>query len=71
MHPLAESRSPQNGTDHVLDVTNLHVTYGRSVKALQGVSLTVEEGTVLAVLGTNGAGMSMACSAYRAAARML
>jgi branched-chain amino acid transport system ATP-binding protein len=40
-----------------LDVHELRAAYG-SVKALSGVSFTVERGAVLAVLGTNGAGKS-------------
>ena len=40
-----------------LEVNDLHVRYGR-VHAVCGVSLTVEEGEVVAVLGANGAGKS-------------
>ncbi|MEU3459473.1 ABC transporter ATP-binding protein [Streptomyces sp. NPDC006733] len=39
-----------------LSVSDLHVTYGRSVRALHGVSLTVPHGRIVAVLGSNGAG---------------
>jgi branched-chain amino acid transport system ATP-binding protein len=40
-----------------LEVNDLHVRYGR-VHAVRGVSLRVEEGEVVAVLGANGAGKS-------------
>lgn len=40
----------------MLQITNLSVRYGRSVKALHGVSFAVPDGKVMAVLGSNGAG---------------
>jgi len=40
-----------------LEVDDLHVRYGR-VHAVRGVSLKVEEGEAVAVLGANGAGKS-------------
>ena len=42
----------------MLEVGDLHVSYGGVVRALAGVSLTVPEGKVVAVLGSNGAGKS-------------
>ncbi len=42
----------------MLEVKDLHVTYGGSVRALQGVTLTVPDGKVAALLGSNGAGKS-------------
>jgi branched-chain amino acid transport system ATP-binding protein len=39
----------------LLEVTDLHVRYG-SVQALHGISLRVEEGEVVTILGANGAG---------------
>ena len=39
----------------MLEVTNLYVTYGE-LPALQGVSLAVQPGELVALVGTNGAG---------------
>jgi branched-chain amino acid transport system ATP-binding protein len=41
-----------------LEVENLEVTYNRVIVAVQGVSLKVPENSIVAVLGTNGAGKS-------------
>lgn len=40
----------------VLRVSNLQKTYGRKTRALDGVDLEVERGTVFGLLGPNGAG---------------
>jgi branched-chain amino acid transport system ATP-binding protein len=41
----------------MLNISNLHVSYG-GIRALQGISLNVEEGKIIALLGANGAGKS-------------
>jgi branched-chain amino acid transport system ATP-binding protein len=41
----------------MLKISNLHVSYG-GIQALQGISLNVEEGKIIALLGANGAGKS-------------
>ncbi len=41
-----------------IEIKDLVKTYGSSVKALKGVSLSVEEGDFYALLGPNGAGKS-------------
>lgn len=40
----------------VLEIEDLHVSYGGAVRALQGATLSVAKGAVVAVLGSNGAG---------------
>src|SRR5262245_5188602 len=39
----------------LLELTNVHARYGQ-VRAVHGISLTVDEGEVVALLGANGAG---------------
>ena len=46
----------QNSGPLALEVEDISVVYQRSIKALQGVSLKVPEGEVVAILGANGAG---------------
>ena len=41
----------------MLEVENVHVYYG-NIHALRGVSLTVEEGEIVTLIGANGAGKS-------------
>jgi branched-chain amino acid transport system ATP-binding protein len=41
----------------LLEVTDIHTYYG-SIHALRGVSLTVEEGEIVTLIGSNGAGKS-------------
>jgi ABC-type branched-subunit amino acid transport system ATPase component len=54
----------------VLEVKDLHVSYGGVVRALQGVSLQVPDGKVVAVLGSNGAGKSTLMRAVSATLSM-
>jgi branched-chain amino acid transport system ATP-binding protein len=51
-----------NSTIPLLEVTDVEVAYGEA-RALFGVSLSVPEGSVTAVLGANGAGKSSLASA--------
>jgi branched-chain amino acid transport system ATP-binding protein len=42
----------------LLSVEKLEVVYQRAITAIQGISLSVRQGQIVAVLGTNGAGKS-------------
>ncbi len=49
--------TPSTASDGpILEVRDLAVSYGGAVQALRGVSLTVQAGAVVALLGSNGAG---------------
>jgi branched-chain amino acid transport system ATP-binding protein len=39
----------------VLEIKNLEIDYG-IVKAVKGINMRVEKGTIVAILGANGAG---------------
>lgn len=49
---------PRKDRTILLQAENIHFTYGNGYKALDGVSLTIREGEVMAIVGTNGAGKS-------------
>ena len=49
----------------ILEIKDLHVSYG-AIKALRGVSLHVEEGEIVSVIGANGAGKSTLMQAIMA-----
>ncbi|HBD39627.1 MAG TPA: ABC transporter ATP-binding protein, partial [Cupriavidus sp.] len=42
----------------MLVVETLQVMYDRSIEAVRNISLRVEEGTIVGLLGTNGGGKS-------------
>ena len=41
----------------ILEMKDLHVSYG-AIKAVKGISMTVEEGEIVTLIGSNGAGKS-------------
>ncbi len=45
---------------HAIEAENIEKTFGGTVRALDGVSFAVEEGTVFGLLGPNGAGKTTA-----------
>lgn len=42
----------------MLELKNVHASYGRKIRALQGVSLSVGPGEIVCLIGANGAGKS-------------
>lgn len=52
----------------LLELTDVQASYG-AIKALHGVSISVEEGSIVAVLGANGAGKSTTLKAISGAVR--
>jgi branched-chain amino acid transport system ATP-binding protein len=44
--------------DSLLRVENVEVVYHRSITAVQGINLSVQQGQIVTILGTNGAGKS-------------
>ncbi|RLC67251.1 MAG: ABC transporter ATP-binding protein, partial [Chloroflexi bacterium] len=49
----------------LLEIENVHVAYG-GIQALQGVSLHVNEGEIVTIIGANGAGKSSLLNAISA-----
>ena len=54
---LADFEEPRDPPAALLQVNDLHVSYGR-IRAVQGVSLTVPDAAIVALIGANGAGKS-------------
>ena len=49
----------------LLDIQDLHVFYGK-VEALKGVSLSIDEGEIVALIGANGSGKTTTLRAVSA-----
>src|SRR5205807_2507194 len=57
--PVRAGRTGARAGALLLEVDDLHVSYG-AIRALAGVSLTVAQGEIVALIGANGAGKSTA-----------
>ncbi|ADZ70942.1 ABC transporter ATP-binding protein [Polymorphum gilvum] len=44
--------------DTILDINNIEVVYNKTIQVLRGLSLSVERGRIVTLLGSNGAGKS-------------
>ncbi|MFV0528260.1 MAG: ABC transporter ATP-binding protein [Lachnospiraceae bacterium] len=55
--PLEQTDSGFSGTSHTVEFDNVHFSY-RETEVLHGISLTAEEGTLLALVGESGSGKS-------------
>ena len=47
---------PETATDAILALNNIEVVYDRVILVLKGVSLSVQKGGIVALLGANGSG---------------
>src|SRR4051794_4235310 len=54
---MPRSSRPTSGRVMLLELTDVEVRYG-AIRALQGISLQVDEGELVALIGSNGAGKS-------------
>jgi ABC-2 type transport system ATP-binding protein len=55
---ISTAQKPSDRIESAIEVRDLVKTYGGKVRALDGLSFTVEAGVVFALLGPNGAGKS-------------
>ncbi|WP_432643864.1 ABC transporter ATP-binding protein [Pannonibacter phragmitetus] len=56
IRPVLQAFSPAAASSPILSVNNIEVIYDHVILVLKGVSLTVPEGGIVALLGANGAG---------------
>ena len=56
----AIEKPPQPAIDTVLEINQVHASYGKSVKVLNNISIKVPRGQTLAVVGESGSGKSTA-----------
>jgi branched-chain amino acid transport system ATP-binding protein len=55
--PVTSETGAGNGSTPILELKDVHTFYG-SIHALKGISLTVNKGEIVTLLGANGAGKS-------------
>jgi peptide/nickel transport system ATP-binding protein len=67
-HPYTKSlwsvrsiyKEPKTGTDHILEIKNVDAAYGKGLKVLHGVNISVPRGRTVAIVGESGSGKSTA-----------
>ncbi len=47
---------PNSGKENIVEVSNVHFSYGKGPEILKGVSFEMEKGEMLAIVGNNGSG---------------
>src|SRR6188472_2828781 len=55
--PAAQPPKPERSTMPMLEIVDLHTYYG-NIQALKGISLHVDQGEIVTLIGSNGAGKS-------------
>jgi len=56
--PAASAAAGDRGASPLLELNNVEVTYDEMILVLRGLSMTVQRGKIVALLGSNGAGKS-------------
>jgi len=55
--PVAAASAPAAGPGHLLELDDVHTYYG-NIHALKGISMYVDRGEIVTLIGSNGAGKS-------------
>jgi branched-chain amino acid transport system ATP-binding protein len=67
---MVSNREDANVGTPILRLDDVEVVYDRSILALRGISLEVDEGAIVALLGANGAGKTTVLKAISSLLRV-